>query len=92
LFDVKLTIIFGVLGYVMQKLNFPIAPVVLGIVLGPIAEVSMRQALIMSKGNYAIFFIRPISIVLLILAIICLYISFKQRKSKTEVISSSQDH
>lgn len=92
LFDVKLTIIFGVLGYIMQKLNFPIAPVVLGIVLGPIAEVSMRQALIMSKGNYAIFFIRPISIVLLILAIICLYISFKQRKSKTEVISSSQDH
>jgi len=92
LFDVKLTLIFGILGYAMQKLNFPIAPVVLGIVLGPIAEVSMRQALIMSHGNYAIFFIRPISVILLILSVTFLYISFKQRKSKKEVISASQDH
>jgi len=92
LFDVKLILIFGVLGYIMQKLNFPVAPVVLGMVLGPIAEVSMLQALQMSKGNYAIFFTRPISIFLLILSIICLYISFKQRKSiKKVVVSSNQD-
>jgi putative tricarboxylic transport membrane protein len=55
----------GVLGYVLRKLDFETAPIVLGLVLAPMIEVSLRQSLAMSAGHYAIFVTRPISAVLL---------------------------
>jgi putative tricarboxylic transport membrane protein len=59
--DVWLMLLFGVVGYLMRKLDYPMAPAVLAIVLGPLAEVSMRQALIIGHGSPIIFFERPIS-------------------------------
>ncbi len=59
--DVWLILIFGVVGYLMRKLEYPLAPAVLAIVLGPLAETSMRQALLISNGSFMIFFERPIS-------------------------------
>ena len=59
--DVWLMLIFGIVGYLMRKLDYPMAPVVLAIVLGPLAETSMRQSLIMAHGSFATFFERPIS-------------------------------
>jgi putative tricarboxylic transport membrane protein len=59
--DVWLMLIFGVVGYLMRKLDYPLAPAVLAIVLGPLAEASMRQSLIMSHGSMTIFVERPIS-------------------------------
>ena len=59
--DVWLILIFGIVGYLMRKLDYPLAPAVLAIVLGPLAETSMRQALLMSDGNLMIFIERPIS-------------------------------
>ena len=59
--DVWLMLIFGVVGYLMRKLDYPMAPVVLAIVLGPLAEPAMRQSLIGSHGDMTIFFTRPIS-------------------------------
>ncbi len=61
LHDVWLMLIFGVVGYLMRKLDYPVAPAVLAIVLGPLAERSMRQSLIMSHGSFDTFFTRPIS-------------------------------
>jgi putative tricarboxylic transport membrane protein len=52
---------FGLLGYVMKKLDFPQAPLVFGVVLGPLAEVTFRQALTMSQGSAAIFVASPIA-------------------------------
>jgi putative tricarboxylic transport membrane protein len=52
---------FGVLGYVFKKLDYPLAPLVLALVLGDLAENALRQSLIMSRGSLAIFFTRPIS-------------------------------
>lgn len=72
LFDVGLLLLFGVIGYFMRKLKFPTAPVVLALVLGPMAEGSLRRALIMSGGKWSIFVTRPISLVLLILTTISL--------------------
>ena len=59
--DIWYMLIFGVIGYVFKKLDYPLAPLVLALVLGDMAENSLRQSLIMSQGSLAIFFTRPIS-------------------------------
>jgi putative tricarboxylic transport membrane protein len=68
--DVWLMLIFGVVGYFMRKLDYPLAPAVLAIVLGPLAESSVRQSLIMSHGSFAIFVDRPISAVIMAIAVL----------------------
>jgi len=65
LFDVWMMLGFGVLGYVMRKLEYPIVPLVLAMVLGQMAENSLRQALTISGGSLSIFISRPISAVFL---------------------------
>ena len=61
LHDVWLMLIFGVVGYLMRKLDYPLAPAVLAIVLGPLAEPALRQSLIISGGSPMIFIERPFS-------------------------------
>lgn len=68
--DVWLMFGFGVVGYLMRKLDYPMAPAVLAIVLGPLAETSMRQSLLMSQGEFAIFFERPIAGPIMVVAIV----------------------
>ena len=63
--DVWIMLIMGVLGWVLRKLSFETAPVVLGVVLAPMIELSLRQSLAMSDGHYTIFLQRPIAAVLL---------------------------
>ena len=63
--DLGIMVIMGILGYLMRKFGFEAAPVVLGVVLAPIMERSLRQALAMSDGSYGILLSRPISLVLL---------------------------
>ena len=67
--DVWLMLIFGVVGYLMRKLDYPMAPAVLAIVLGPLAEPALRQSLIGSQGDALIFFERPISGTIMVIAI-----------------------
>jgi len=59
--DVWYMLIFGVIGYVFKKLDYPLAPLVLALVLGDLAENALRQSLIMSQGSLLILFTRPIS-------------------------------
>ena len=70
--DVWLMLLFGVVGYLMRKLDYPMAPAVLAIVLGPLAETSLRQSLLISHGSPAIFFTRPIAAVIFCCAIVLL--------------------
>ncbi|MFP6733619.1 MAG: tripartite tricarboxylate transporter permease [Rhodospirillales bacterium] len=83
LHDVWLMLLFGVVGYLMRKLDYPMAPAVLAIVLGPLAERSMRQSLIGSHGDIMIFFERPISgsimVVALFLLALPLFILLKKK-------------
>jgi putative tricarboxylic transport membrane protein len=72
LFDVWVLLVFGVLGYVMRKLDIPAAPLVLAFVLGPMAERALRQSMVMSQNSLDIFFTRPLSLVLMIGAILLL--------------------
>ena len=68
LFDVWVALIFGVVGYAMRKLGFPIAPMVLATVLAQMLETSLQQSLLISQGSPLIFFTRPIALVFMILA------------------------
>jgi putative tricarboxylic transport membrane protein len=69
-FDVWMMLLFGVIGYFMRKLGYPVAPMVLASVLAQMLETSMGQALLISQGSPLIFFNRPISAVFMTLAIL----------------------
>jgi putative tricarboxylic transport membrane protein len=60
LFDVWMMLVFGVLGYVFKKLKYPLAPLVLALVLGDMAESSFRQSMLISKGSVGIFWSNPL--------------------------------
>jgi len=68
MFDVWITLVFGVIGYLMRKLSFPIAPMVLATVLAPMLETSLQQSLLISLGSPFIFFTRPIAAFFMALA------------------------
>jgi putative tricarboxylic transport membrane protein len=72
IFDVWVMIAFGLVGYVFRKIGLPLAPLVLGLILGPAIEKSMRTSLEMSAGDYTIFVTRPLCIALLIAAALVL--------------------
>ena len=82
--DVWLMLLFGIAGYLLRKLNYPVAPAVLAIVLGPLAERSLRQSLLSSQGDVMIFFERPISAVCIALAVALMlypiYLIMKKKK------------
>jgi len=60
MFDVYLMLVFGVVGYLFNKLDYPLAPLVLAIVLGDRAEESFRQSMLLSQGNLSIFWSSPL--------------------------------
>ncbi len=88
--DVWIMLIMGIVGYVLRKFSFDPAPLVLGLVIAPLFEQSLRQSLIMSNGNYLIFVSRPISAGLLIVCLILLGLSvlafmLKRRDWRTQL-------
>ena len=73
MFDVYMMVVFGIAGYLFKKLKYPLAPLVLALVLGDMAETAFRQSMLLSKGKLAIFWSNPLvgSIVTLALVILC---------------------
>jgi putative tricarboxylic transport membrane protein len=71
-FDVLVMIVFGVIGYLLQKFDYQPAPLIMGFVLGDLFEKSLRQSLLMSSGDPSIFFTRPVSVSCLIIALLLL--------------------
>ncbi len=68
-FDLLLLYAIGVLGVVMRRFDFPTAPVVVGMILGPLAEAQLRNAMSIGEGSAAVFFQRPMSIVLVVIVL-----------------------
>ncbi|HEX7052629.1 MAG TPA: tripartite tricarboxylate transporter permease [Burkholderiales bacterium] len=73
LFDVWMVVVFGVLGYLFKKLQYPLAPMVLAIVLGDAAESSFRQAMLVSQGDMSIFFSNKLVGGMVALALVLLF-------------------
>jgi putative tricarboxylic transport membrane protein len=86
-FDVGIAAMFGVVGYWLIKHDFEPAPLLLGFVLGPLMEENLRRAMLIARGDATVFFTRPISAVLLSLAILLLIIAGlpKIRRRRDEV-------
>ena len=74
IFDVGMLYAFGLLGFVMRRFDAPVAPMVMGLILGPMAEQSMRQALTISAGDFTTFATRPISGTILAIAALMLIV------------------
>jgi putative tricarboxylic transport membrane protein len=70
--DVYVMLAFGVIGYVMTRLEIPVAPLAFGLILGPILEENLRRSLIISDGSWLVFIERPIALTMLLLSIAAL--------------------
>ncbi|MHB1160542.1 MAG: tripartite tricarboxylate transporter permease [Chloroflexota bacterium] len=81
-FDVGVMTIFGILGYIFKKLDIPLAPLALTLILGPLMERGLRQSLEISRGDFTIFFTRPIAVTLLIIAALFVVFSTFQAVSQ----------
>ena len=82
-----IALIFGVIGYFMVKSGFPAAPVVLGVILGPIAEDVLARALLISHGDWTVLFKSPIALFFYGISVLSLVYSFRRQltmKSKKQ--------
>jgi putative tricarboxylic transport membrane protein len=70
--DVVVMVFFGILGYVLRRLGYELAPLILALVLGPLMEINFRNALTLSEGRLMIFVTKPISLTLLIISALLL--------------------
>jgi putative tricarboxylic transport membrane protein len=77
LFDIWVMLGFGVIGYLLRRYNYPMAPFVLGIVLGDLLDKNLRRGLVLSDGDLAPFFTRPISAVLFLLCLVTVLMNFE---------------
>ncbi|MCH6266887.1 tripartite tricarboxylate transporter permease [Neobacillus citreus] len=85
-YDLLLLLACGVLGYFLSKNDYPIAPLVLGLVLGPMVENNLRRALTISNGDYTVFLSRPISLIFLLITLLWLVVPFMMKHRGKEVI------
>jgi putative tricarboxylic transport membrane protein len=91
LFDAWLVGGFGLLGYAMRKLDYPAAPLILGLVLGDFMERALRQSLMMSAGDLSIIYTRPMAVVMLILAAAILIAPVFRRANAWRLKAAEQD-
>jgi putative tricarboxylic transport membrane protein len=74
--------LFGLIGYIMKKVDYEAAPLVLALVLGPMMENALRRSLVISEGNFKVFLTRPISAFFLISGLLILFSPLFLKKNK----------
>ncbi len=72
-FDILIMLLFGVIGYPLRKMKYPDAPLILGLILGPMLDENLRRGLILNEGSLIPFFSRPISIILIVFILMTLF-------------------
>ncbi len=90
-FDLYVMLFLGIIGYAMDKLKYPTAPVVLGLVLGPMAEQQLRLALIISRGDVTALFASPLSIIIIVLTVLILLLPvFRKFREKRKAEAAAE--
>jgi putative tricarboxylic transport membrane protein len=86
IFDVYLMAVMGLFGYLLQRVRIPVAPVVLGLVLGETLEKQYRTALIMTEGDYAVFYTSGVALFFFVLTALTIGLQFRSslRRQSTE--------
>lgn len=92
-FDVWVMLIAGIIGYFMNRYEFPTSPIILALILGPMLEANLRRSLLLSNGDPSILITRPISLILILLAILTLFYPListfiKNRRKSSEIKGS----
>ena len=67
MFDIGVLIASGILGFALRKFGYPVAPVILGLILGPMFESNLRRSMMLSQGDWSTFLTRPISLSFLLI-------------------------
>ncbi|MGE4284727.1 MAG: tripartite tricarboxylate transporter permease [Clostridia bacterium] len=83
-FDVWSLLFFGLLGYILDKFKYPLSPIILGFILGPIAETNLRRGLMMSSGSFVPFLTKPISAVFLLIAVLSITLTVRNNFKKAK--------
>lgn len=83
IYDIYIILLFGIVAYFLRRMDFQLVPILLGIVLGPLAEKNFRRAMVISRGSYSIFFTRPISLAFIVIAVVSIGI-FTYRNARTK--------
>ena len=79
-FNIYVMLAFGVLGYILRRMDYPLAPLVLGLILGPIADLGFRRALMQSRGSLIPLLQRPIGLLLLLAVAWIIYAGLKRTR------------
>ncbi len=74
IYDIYIILIFGIVAYFLRRMDFQLVPILLGIVLGPLAEKNFRRAMVISQGDLSIFVTRPISCAFIVIAVLSVVI------------------
>ncbi|WP_373163758.1 tripartite tricarboxylate transporter permease [Agathobaculum sp. Marseille-P7918] len=90
LYDIYIILIFGIISYFLRRMDFQLVPILLGIVLGPLAEDNFRRAIVLSDGSLSIFVTRPISLLFLVIAVGSIVL-FACRNHKAKVQSAQAE-
>ncbi|WP_422484964.1 tripartite tricarboxylate transporter permease [Gudongella sp. DL1XJH-153] len=91
-FDIYVMVLFGLIGYFMRKTGFATAPVVLGMILGPMAEAGFRRSLIMSRGDmFGYYFSRPLSVLLIVLILLSFLSPIVMKKLQSKGMTVDTD-
>ena len=90
-FEVKMVVVFGFLGYLFYKLRCEPAPLILGFILGPMMEENLRRAMLLSRGDATVFFTRPLSLTLLVMAAALIIIVALPAIKKTREVAFQED-
>lgn len=90
IFDIWVMVVAGIIGYLLNKWGFPVAPLVIGLVLGPMTENSFRQSFMMFRGQGQMFFGRPIAMALLAVTIAYIFYMWKSRDKVKEVLAEDE--
>ncbi len=85
MFDVGIAIGFGLLGFVLGKLDIPSSPILLAIILGPMAETNLRKSLLMYEGSWSFLYERPIALTFIILAVLSVYSTMAIKKKQAKL-------
>ena len=91
--DVRVCLIAGIVGFIFRRTGFPLGPIIIAIILGPIAEENIIRALILSRGNAMVFLTRPISLILIIASLLSLFfapilIKIMEGKEKQKILQN----
>ncbi|OON97679.1 MAG: hypothetical protein ATN31_07900 [Candidatus Epulonipiscioides saccharophilum] len=89
-FDIIIALVFGVLGYLLDKMKYSPAPIVLGIILGPMIDENFRRALMVSKGDPSIFFTQPISLFFFVIICLTIFKNLSSSSKKSKKINLSE--